>query len=132
VPVEARSSLIAGRGLFTTAAIAQGQHTVFVDDGAATVAELGLINHSCDPNMAWTNDRSLHAARDVAAGAELTVDYATAIDDPSFVMMCHCETYRCRQVIEGTDWQIPQLRQRYADWFAPAIQRRIDAASGDV
>jgi hypothetical protein len=43
--------------------------------------------------------------------------------------MCHCETYRCRQVIEGTDWQIPQLQRRYAGWFAPVVQQRIDAAS---
>jgi hypothetical protein len=41
-------------------------------------------------------------------------------------MMCHCETYRCRQVIEGTDWQIPQLQKRYAGMCAPDVQRLID------
>ena len=86
------------------------------------VADLGPINHSCEPTLGWTDERTLIAMRDIAAGEELTVDYATAIDDPDYVLLCHCETYRCRQVIEGTDWQIPQLQQRYAGHWHPAVQ----------
>jgi SET domain len=119
--VEARSSRIAGRGLFAAEPVAGGsvalrQHGV------------GDLNHSCDPNLGWADDSTLVALRDITEDDELTVDYATAMCDPDFVMMCHCETYRCRQVIEGTDWRIPQLQKRYAGWFAPSVQRKIDEA----
>ena len=92
---------------------------------------VGALNHSCDPNLGWSSDNALVAVRDISDGEELTCDYATVIDDPGFVMMCHCETYRCRQVIEGTDWQIPQLQKRYAGAWSPTIQRRIDATIRD-
>lgn len=83
------------------------------------------LNHSCDPN-AWYDGETLVTRRPITAGDELTVDYATGSTE--FVLYCHCETYRCRQVVEGTDWQIPQLRQRYAGHWAPAVQQLIDAA----
>jgi SET domain len=117
-------SRIAGRGLFATASIAAGTPVLRLD--AATLRT--ELNHSCEPTLGWADDTTLVAVRDVADGEELTVDYATSIDDPEFVMMCHCETYRCRQVIEGTDWQIPQLQLRYAGFWRPQLQRRIDAA----
>ncbi|HZC71958.1 MAG TPA: SET domain-containing protein [Jatrophihabitans sp.] len=122
-PAEVRPSPIAGRGLFTTAAI---------DAGAVVLEQrgVGTLNHSCDPNLGWRSDDSLVALRDINAGDELTIDYATTVANPDFVMMCHCETYRCRQVIEGTDWQIPQLQKRYAGCWAPPVQRLIDNAQG--
>jgi SET domain-containing protein len=118
--VEPRFSRIAGRGLFATHPIP-----------AATVVDLDVerINHSCEPNVGWSATGELVAMRDIAADEELLTDYALHTDDREFVMMCHCETYRCRQVIEGTDWQIPQLQKRYAGFWAPAVQRRIDEAS---
>jgi SET domain len=114
-------SLIAGRGLFATRRIEAGSHVAGLD--------VELINHSCDPNLGWTGAGTPVARRDIPDGAELTTDYATSVDDPDFVMTCHCETYRCRQVIEGTDWQIPQLQKRYAGFWAPRLQQRINAAS---
>lgn len=122
-PIHAPSR-IAGRGLFATASIALNTPVLRID--AADVRT--ELNHSCEPTLGWRDDTTLVAVREVAAGDELTLDYATAIDDPEFVMMCHCETYRCRQVIEGTDWQIPQLQSRYAGFWRPQLQRRIDAA----
>jgi uncharacterized protein len=85
-------------------------------------------NHSCDPSIWFVDEYTLVARRDLSAGDELTCDYATGSSHPDFVMMCHCDTYRCRQVIEGTDWQIRQLQERYAGHFVPYLQRLIDAA----
>jgi ribosomal protein L27 len=119
--VESGRSRIAGRGLFAAEAVLAGS-IVLRQDG------IGDLNHSCDPNLGWADETTLVAMRDIDEGIELTVDYATRITDPSFVLMCHCETYRCRQVIEGTDWQIPQLQKRYAGWWAPGVQRLIDNA----
>jgi SET domain-containing protein len=123
-PTIVSSSPIAGRGLFASAPIANGQVVLRLD----TEDVRTRVNHSCDPNLGWTDDRTLVAVRDVADGNELTVDYATRITDPDFVMICHCETYRCRQIIEGADWQIPQLQKRYAGTWAPAVQHLIDDA----
>jgi hypothetical protein len=117
---ELGPSRIAGRGLLASRAIPAGCP---VDVDAA------LLNHSCEPNLGWTATGELVAIRDIRGGDELTTDYALRDDDPDFVMICHCETYRCRQVIEGTDWQIPQLQKRYAGFWAPAVQRRIDQAA---
>jgi hypothetical protein len=122
--VESGSSRIAGRGLLTAEPIEVGE-VVLEQEATGT----GPLNHSCDPNLGWAGDHALVAIRAIAAGEELTLDYATVITDPDFVMMCHCETYRCRQVIEGTDWQIPQLQKRYAGFWSPAVQRLIDGTA---
>jgi SET domain-containing protein len=114
------ASMIAGRGVFAAEPVRAGR-------SLAAVA-IDVLNHSCEPTLGWTADGRLVAVRDIAVGDELTTDYATSIDDPEFVMNCHCETYRCRQLIEGTDWQIPQLQKRYAGHWAPAVQARIDRA----
>jgi hypothetical protein len=117
---ERRASPIAGRGVFTDAAIACG---------VGVVVEADLLNHSCDPTLAWTADGAgLVAFRDVEAGEELTVDYATSSTDPQMVVRCHCETYRCRQLVTGDDWRIPQVQQRYAGHLAPPVQRAVEDA----
>jgi SET domain-containing protein len=115
-------SRIAGRGLLAAAPIAAGT-VVLEQDG------VGELNHSCEPNLGWASASALAALRDIGPGEELTLDYATVISDPDFVLMCHCETYRCRQVIEGTDWQIPQLQKRYAGSWAPHVQHLIDEST---
>ena len=122
--VETRASPIAGHGVFAVDSIPADE--VVLEQEAVGP---GPLNHSCEPNLGWADDHTLVATRDIAAGEELTIDYATIITDPDFVMMCHCETYRCRQVIEGTDWKIPQLQKRYARQWAPDVQRMIDEAT---
>jgi hypothetical protein len=126
--VKLQASRIAGRGLFVTDAVPSGTSVLRVD---ADLRELdGGPNHSCEPTLGWADDRTLVAARDLTAGEELTTDYSLSVVDPDFVMWCHCETYRCRQAIEGTDWRIPQLQTRYAGWWAPHVQQLIDAEGG--
>ncbi|WP_051248150.1 SET domain-containing protein [Nocardioides halotolerans] len=120
---EERPSPVAGRGLFATAAIPAGTEVL---RPAGAVHEEGPVNHACDPNLGWRGD-ALVTLRDVAAGEELLVDYATGTADRTYVLRCHCASYRCRQMVEGTDWQIPQLRRRYAGHWAPDVQALIDA-----
>ncbi|MDT4981133.1 MAG: uncharacterized protein QOG07_3012 [Pseudonocardiales bacterium] len=83
-------------------------------------------NHSCDPNLWWSDAYTLVAKRDIAAGEELTNDYATSTVDPGFLLRCHCESARCRGMITGDDWQIPELQARYDGHWVPMVQRRID------
>jgi hypothetical protein len=96
---------------------------------AATVDGLGHVNHSCEPNLRLAGDLSLATVRPVAQGDELTLDYSTLLGDPEFVLRCHCESTRCRQMVTGDDWRIPQLQLRYAGQWAPELQRRIEAES---
>ncbi len=119
------ASLIAGHGLHAVDAIGAAQVAVRFAAAPTSAGQLGPVNHSCDPNLRWADARTLVTVDDLAAGTELTLDYATVLDDPDFVLYCHCETYRCRQVIEGTDWQIPQLQKRYAGYWTPVLERRI-------
>ena len=118
MPVERRASAIAGRGLFATEPLVAG---------ATVELDAALLNHSCDPTLAWSSGR-LVAFRDVAEGEELTLDYATATTDPAMLVRCHCESYRCRQMVTGEDWRIPELQRRYAGHLTPEVQAAVDAA----
>jgi hypothetical protein len=120
-----RPSPVAGRGLFATAAIPAG--SVVARPASGNPDDLGPVNHGCDPNLGWAYEHTLETLRDIAAGEELVVDYAMSVTDPAYLLRCHCDSYRCRQMVEGTDWRIPQLQRRYAGHWAPDVQRRIDA-----
>jgi uncharacterized protein len=151
---------IAGRGLFTVADLPAGTvvsrlggtlvgapelgrllatsttsvDSLVVDDGVHLVLAPGsdnrFANHACDPNLGWVDAFSLATLVDVPTGAELLHDYAMSIVDPDFVLRCHCQSYRCRQMVEGTDWRIPQLQRRYAGHRTPYVQGLIDAQGG--
>lgn len=116
--LEERASQIAGRGLFAVDPF-PALSEVLVPSGAVHLD--GPVNHACDPNLGWRGP-ALVTIRDVAAGEELVVDYAMSTTDPGWFLRCHCPSYRCRQMVEGTDWRIPQLRRRYAGWWAPAVE----------
>jgi hypothetical protein len=112
--LELRPSPIAGRGVFACRDLPEGTP---VD---------GPLNHSCDPNV-WFVGAQLVTRRAVRPDEELTYDYATGSEELA-PLFCHCETYRCRQMIAGDDWRIPQLQQRYTGHWAPHLQKLIDAA----
>lgn len=159
--VEVRPSAVAGRGLFTTDALAAGtvvsrlggrlvdttqlrrlfaEHdagrapyvdTIVVAADQHLVIESGdhrFGNHGCDPNLGWVDAFSLATMVDVPAGRELLTDYAMSTADPAFVLRCHCESYRCRQMVAGDDWRIPQLQERYRGWWVPYVQSLVEAA----
>ena len=124
--LEVRPSPVAGRGLFAVTAVAAG---VEVARPEGPVHESGPVNHACDPNLGWAGD-ALVTLRAVAADEELLVDYALSVSDPAWFLRCHCASYRCRQMVEGTDWRIPALQKRYAGWWSPAVQRLVDGTTG--
>lgn len=57
-------------------------------------------NHSCDPNTAFRG-LDVVALRDIAAGEELTLDYATFCDERMTPFDCQCGSATCRGRIEG-------------------------------
>jgi hypothetical protein len=89
-----------------------------------------LVNHSCEPNVGVGGNVLLVSMRDIAAGEELTIDYAMFLGDPGFAMECRCGTAACRGVVKGTDWMRADLQERYRGWFSWWLQRKIAATRG--
>lgn len=85
-------------------------------------------NHSCDPTMWWTDPYTLVARRDVDAGEELTLDYATITDDAAFAMECRCGTPLCRGRVTGLDWRLGTLQHAYGVHWVPVLRQRLRAA----
>ncbi|MFM7718153.1 MAG: SET domain-containing protein [Actinomycetota bacterium] len=88
-----------------------------------------FMNHSCDANTGVTPDRSNVALRDIAAGEELTYDYATTECDEDWRLEveCRCGAADCRGTVTGSDWRIPAIQERYAGHFSPHLAARIAA-----
>lgn len=64
-----------------------------------------LLNHSCDPNLGIRDNAfgafDFLALRPIAAGEELTWDYATSEYHSIAVPECHCGATTCRRTITG-------------------------------
>lgn len=91
------------------------------------------MNHSCDPTTWFEFDHEAYvdgpgvmtARRDIAAGEELTFDYATsegAFDQP---WVCCCGSTTCRGTVRGCDWKRADLQERYEGHFMPYLAVRI-------
>lgn len=86
------------------------------------------INHSCDPNCGMRNATQLVAIRNIVEGEELTFDYAMSDTSNYDEFECSCSTARCRGAVSANDWRRDDLRQRYAGYFSPYIQRLIHSS----
>jgi hypothetical protein len=65
--------------------------------------------------------------RDIKIGEEVCFDYAMSDTMPYDEFNCGCGAVTCRGTVGGNDWQKPELQKRYAGFFAPHVQRKIDA-----
>jgi len=83
------------------------------------------INHSCDPNIGLSGPAEFVAMRDIAAGEEITFDYAISESDPCWILRCDCGRPGCRRVIRGTDWKKPELQQKYGPYFSDYIKKKM-------
>jgi hypothetical protein len=85
------------------------------------------INHSCDPNAIdiTRSPFSTHyvAWRDIHPQEEITTDYG--LYGEATIAACGCKSALCRGQITPLDWQLPELRQRYAGNFPPRLEKRI-------
>jgi SET domain-containing protein len=61
-----------------------------------------FVNHSCDPNVGFTDGSpTLYALRAIAPGEELFWDYRTSINEPGWQVPCTCGTALCRGKIQS-------------------------------
>ena len=92
------------------------------------------INHCCDPNsyQLFEGEASyLVARRDIAAGEEITCDYNINITNGT-AWPCNCGASRCRKVVAGDFFLLPEECQReyrplLADWFVRRNRDRVEA-----
>jgi len=85
------------------------------------------VNHSCNPNCGMGNATQLVAMRDIAAGEEITFDYAMSDASDYDEFACICATPQCRHNITSFDWKLPELQHRYNGYFSPYIVRKMKA-----
>ena len=94
-----------------------------VEDGEREGSMI-FSNHSCDPNLGVRGQIAFVAMRDIAAGEELTHDWAmTDCDDSE--MSCHCGAACCRRTVTGRDWRRRDLQERYRGYFSSYLELKI-------
>ncbi len=81
-------------------------------------------NHSCEPNLGVRGQIVFVAMRDIAAGEELTHDWATT-DDDDYELECRCGAHGCRKLITGQDWRRPDLQRKYRGYFSSHLADKI-------
>jgi len=108
-----------------------GHRGIQIDDDfficPSTIKEMrlsGIFNHSCDPNIAYSNSITFVAIRDIESGEELTFDYATS---ESFFkpFKCNCGSKACRIVIKPDDWKNPKIQKKLGRYFSPYLKEKV-------
>lgn len=87
------------------------------------------LNHSCDPTCCIRGSLEIVAMRDIQPGEEITTDYAMIDVDSAFHMFCNCGSQRCRGVVTGEDWKLPELKIRYKGCFSGYIRKKLEILS---
>jgi len=84
------------------------------------------INHSCDPN-AWVEGLDMVARRDICAGEEITIDYATFYNEKMDDFVCHCGADECRGIVRGKDYR-ESFVDRYGDHVSDYVKMKREMA----
>jgi SET domain-containing protein len=123
--VFGRETLRAMPGWFGSAEI-QVAEDLFIGPLSEDEREGSMLftNHSCDPNMGVRGQIVFVAMRAVAAGEELTHDWATT-DDDDYEVGCNCGAALCRKVINGQDWRRKDLQEKYRGFFSSHLEDKI-------
>lgn len=95
------------------------------------IGEGDYVNHSCNPNAGLSGQIGLVAMRDIQIGEEVCFDYAMSDTMPYDEFECLCGAPNCRHKVTGNDWQRPELQKRYAGYFSPHVQRKIDVQKAE-
>jgi hypothetical protein len=90
------------------------------------------LNHSCEPNVGLRGEITFVAMREVAAGEELTYDWAMEEHAASSVTRCRCGRPGCRRVLTGRDWRRSDLQRRYRGYFSAYLAAKIRARPGQA
>lgn len=127
--VFAREAVAAGEVLIALAHVfvgAAGRHTIQIDaerHQAGTGEIDDFLNHHCQPSAYLDAERLCFvAARDIAAGEEITFNYLTSEWDMAEAFECRCGGERCLSKIRGFRWLSPVERERLAPHLTPFLR----------
>jgi len=89
-----------------------------------------FTNHCCDPNAGFGNSPvTLVAMRDIMPNEEIRFDYAMSECIEHLPGNCDwdclCGSAKCRGQFRGTDWKLPELWERYGNYFSPYLRKKI-------
>lgn len=145
----ADESEIAGKGLFTSKKIKQGEaafvmkgpkvifhprdkkealelpNIVGIDEDTymAPYTPYVFINHCCNPNVIADEDGVTYVAlRDIEAGEELTFDYSTS-EYSDWEMPCSCGAENCRRLVCSIDKLPKDFFEKYFPLIPKFFQR---------
>ena len=100
------------KDLFARYAVPLSRHIYILWDDDPSV--WAPQNHSCDPNTGY-DGLNVIALKDIAAGTELTLDYATFLDETMEPFACQCGAVNCRGWIKGTPGNSMEKRESLQD-----------------
>jgi len=78
-------------------------------------------NHSCNPNMWWTDSDTLISRWDIHPREELTYDYASCDINLPIDMDCYCGAQNCRRKITHLDYLDPNWQKQYGLNLPPHV-----------
>ncbi len=87
-------------------------------------ASMLYSNHSCEANLGMRGEITFVAMREIAAGEELTHDWAMTDNDDSSTT-CLCGAAKCRGTVTGKDWQRPAVQKQYGDYFSAYLLEKM-------
>ena len=89
------------------------------------------LNHSCDPNIGFSDAITIVTIKNVNADEELLIDYAFCECDPEWKLKsnCSCNSRNCRKAVSGEDWRRFSQRDINFQYFSPFLKRRILAST---
>ena len=90
--------------------------------------ETGVFNHSCEPNIGYSDPITLVAIKDINSGEELVFDYAFG-ESVFGAFECKCGSKNCRKTITQDDWKRKDIQEKYKEWFSPYLKAKIFKSS---
>ncbi len=85
------------------------------------------IDHSCDPSC-WLEGLDVVARRDLKAGDEITLDFATFHNEVMPDFSCTCGSSDCRGTITGRDY-LTSIVSRYGEHVSDYVRTKRRAAA---
>lgn len=109
----------------TTNILTQHSLTLRPDEFILDTDFIGMLAHSCDPNVALNmRDHLMVALKDIAPGDVLSMDYASTEAELFTCFHCSCGAPNCRGVITGYDQAPPTDPIEWSDGVRPAAEYR--------
>ena len=122
--VVPKSEILEYRKLVSHVGIQLSDYFFMVPPTGEELEIQGVINHSCEPNVGFRSQVEVVAMRDIEKGEELFLDYAF-LESYFEAFACKCGNSRCRKQITPDDWQLPDVQQKYGDYFSPYLKAKI-------